>query len=365
MSNEPNGTARQSEAGIVGAAIVSHAPQLLTLPATEDHAQVARIKTAMREIGESLRKLNPDLVIVISNCHAEQLVVNCVPSFLIHCGDRAAGMDRHSGDWLIDGAAGNDLLRRLMHEGFDPAFTLDLELGTAFTIAYDFCGFSRETAFLPLFVNAYVPPQPLPERCFAFGKALARCVERMGRRAIIIASGGLSHFPATPMYPTPDVETDRVIFDRIASGNLLYLMSFDETRLDRSGNIEGRSLQILAGAIGDRKPDITMFEPSWHHVHAAFGWTRPWNPEPYVPYYPGFSVQHTQLARAIHALINDTDARTRYLNDRRAYAVQYRLTPDESEALVTLDEDRLRERFSINPMMTLQAKIRTGDKPPF
>ena len=38
----------KSRAGIVGAAIVPHAPQFLTLPDTEDHAQVARVNAAVR-----------------------------------------------------------------------------------------------------------------------------------------------------------------------------------------------------------------------------------------------------------------------------------------------------------------------------
>src|SRR5207302_1374829 len=89
-------------------------------------------------------------------------------------------------------------------------------LGTAFTIPLEFCGYKREQQFLPIFVNAYVPPQPTPERCFAFGQALAHAIEREGRRAVVLASGGLSHYPGTPQYPHPDIDTDRVIFERLA-----------------------------------------------------------------------------------------------------------------------------------------------------
>src|SRR5207248_95576 len=82
-------------------------------------------------------------------------------------------------------------------------------------------------------VNAYVPPQPTPERCFAFGQALAHAIEREGRRAVVLASGGLSHYPGTPQYPHPDIATDRVIFERLAAGNLRYLLSLDAAALDR------------------------------------------------------------------------------------------------------------------------------------
>src|SRR5580704_1173324 len=108
--------------GIVGAAIVPHAPQFLTLPETEDKAQVSRVNTAMRAIGDKFRALNHDLVIVLSNAHCDDMVVHCVPPFAIHCGTRAEGSGDHHG-----------------------------------------ACYPREQPFLPIFVNAYVPPQPTPE----------------------------------------------------------------------------------------------------------------------------------------------------------------------------------------------------------
>lgn len=348
-------------AGVVGAAIVPHAPQILSLPDSEDKAQVARVRAAMRVVGDGLRDLAPDLTIVIANCHGEEMVVHCVPPFMLHRGDRAEGAASHKGSWRVDGDSASELLERLLEEGFDPAFTFDTELGTAFTIPWEFCGYGRATGFVPIFVNAYVPPQPSPERCFAFGKALNRALERMGKRAVIIASGGLSHYPGTPMYPTPDIETDRIIFAKLAAGNLLHLMSFDANQLDRSGNVECRSLQILAGAIGDRKPDSAVFEPSWHHIYAVVGWTRSFEPDPYQVLYPGFAARHSELARAIHRIVIEEEACAAYRADRAAFARRFDLDHAAAKALVALDEDELRETYAVNPMLTYQAKIKVGD----
>jgi 2,3-dihydroxyphenylpropionate 1,2-dioxygenase len=241
---------------------------------------------------------------------------------------------------------------------FDPAFTLDAKLGTAFTIPLDFCGYPRATPFLPIFVNAYVPPQPTPERCFAFGQALAHAIERAGRRAVILASGGLSHYPGTPQYPHPDIDTDRVIFERLAAGNLRYLLSLDAAALDRSGNVECRSLQILAGMIGDRPPDSALFEPSWHHIYAVVGWTdlSPLKAEPL--HYPATAPEHSELARAIFAVVADAAAQAAFAEDRDRYAAGFELNGDERAALVALDRDALRERFAINPMLLYQLEAR-------
>ena len=345
-------------AGIVGAAIVPHAPQLLSLPETEDKAQVERVKADMRRIGDGLRALEPDLVIVISNAHGEDLVVHCVPPFMIHCGAKAEGVNLHRGWWPIDGEAGYQLMECMLDDGFDPAFSLDAKLGTAFTIPLDFCGFPREMPSVPIFCNVYCPPQPRPERCFAFGKALVRSLEAMGRRAVVIISGGLSHFPGTPYYPNPDIKTDQVTFERMASGNLCYLMSFDEALLDKTGNVECRTLQILAGAIGDRRPDIASLEPSWHHIYAVLGWTTPLTAAVKAPIYSAIPTRHSELARAIHALVVDQEAREAFARDSRAFASRFDLSADETGALLALDEDQLRERYSINAMLTYQAKLR-------
>jgi 2,3-dihydroxyphenylpropionate 1,2-dioxygenase len=355
MTEKSNGSARP---GIVGAAIVPHAPQFLTRPETEDKGQVARVNAAMREIGEKFRALDPDLVIVLSNAHCDDFVVRCVPAFAVHCGTQAEGSGRHSGWWGIDGAAGYALLQELLDQGFDPAFTLDAKLGTAFTIPLEFCGYPRETPFLPVFVNAYVPPQPSPERCFAFGQAFARAIERIGRRAVVLGSGGLSHYPGTPLYPHPDIETDKLIFERLAAGNLRYLLSLDGPALDRSGNVECRSLQMLAGMIGDRPPQSAVFEPSWHHIYAVIGWTELGPRAAERPHYPATAPERSALAGAIFRLVDDEEARTAFAHDRSGYAARFALAEDERQALVTLDRDALRERFAINPMLLYQLESR-------
>jgi 2,3-dihydroxyphenylpropionate 1,2-dioxygenase len=344
--------------GIVGAAIVPHAPQFLSRPETEDLDQVGRVAAAMGVIGERLRALQPDLVIVMSNSHADDYVVSCVPPFMVHCGDRAEGHSKHRGWWRLQGEAGYRIIEGLLDENFDAAFTLDAKLGTAFTIPLEFCGYERDLPFLPIFINAYVPPQPSPARCFGFGRALARVLERLRLRAVILASGGLSHYPGTAQYPHPDVATDRVIFERLKAGNLSYLMSFDAAALDRTGNVECRVLQVLAGAIGDRLPDSALFEPSWHHVYAVFGYTDLLVRGTAALFYPSTPSCQSRLAQAIFALVNDDEAVAGFAADAAAFAAQYDLAADQIAAFVALDGDALRDRFSINPMLTFQAKRR-------
>jgi 2,3-dihydroxyphenylpropionate 1,2-dioxygenase len=338
--------------GIIAGAAVPHAPQFHSLPSTEDHEQVARVRAAMQQVGDRLRALNPDLLIVMTNDHGDEYAVGCVPSFVVHCGDRAQGSHKHRGWWNLRGDSGYDIVRGLMRQGFDPAFTLDAQLATPFTIPLEFMGYPREAPFLPIFINSYVPPQPSAERCYRFGQALSNVIAQQGLRAVFIASGGLSHYPGTPQYSHPDLTTDRLIYQRLSEGNLRHLLSYSDEALDHSGNVESRSIIVLAGALGERKPDITAWEPSWHHTYAVFGWTTDAIAEAAPPHYPPTPPQHAQLARALFELRTSDDACRRYLANRAGFAQAHALTPEQGEALVAMDEARLRDGFRLHPLLT-------------
>jgi 2,3-dihydroxyphenylpropionate 1,2-dioxygenase len=110
--------------------------------------------------------------------------------------------------------------------------------------------------------------------------------------------------------------------------------------------------------IGDRPPDSALFEPSWHHIYAVVGWTdlSPVKAEPL--HYPATAPEHSELARAIFAVIDDAAARAAFTEDRDRYAAGFDLDADERVALVALDRDALRERFAINPMLLYQLEAR-------
>src|SRR5438477_416557 len=81
------------------------------------------------------------------------------------------------------------------------------------------------------------------------------------------------------------------------------------------GNGECRSLQILAGMIGDRPPDSALVEPSWHHIYAVVGWTdlSPVKAEPL--HYPATAPERSELARAIFAVVADAAAQAAFAED--------------------------------------------------
>src|SRR6185295_9912128 len=245
-----------------------------TLPETEDKAVVARVRQLQGEIGTRLKALKPDLWVVIANDHANQFLLHCVPAFALHVGREAKGeFAGRSFRHPVASETALALISELQASGFDPAFSSTAAIDYAFGIPLTFLGVDQP--ILPLYVNAYVPPQPAIERCYAFGQALARGLAALSVKAVIVASGGMSHFPGTDRYGAPDLAFDQALLAQLKTGNLRALLAHDAARLDATGNVELRCWAVAAGALGERVPDLVSMDPSWHHNYATLGWWTP------------------------------------------------------------------------------------------
>jgi 2,3-dihydroxyphenylpropionate 1,2-dioxygenase len=342
--------------GVLGGALVPHAPQFFSLPETEDKATVARVRDVMGAVGRRLAALDPDVWIVVANDHANQFLLHCTPPFCFHLGAETGGS--FAGRDFRFAVAGDVAMRLLCHmqqEGFDPSFTNDAEIDYAFGIPLTFLGVRQK--IVPVYVNSYIPPQPPMLRCFAFGEALARAVAAAGIAAVVVASGGMSHYPGTERYAQPEVGFDRQVFEVLKSGNLRHLLGLDERRLDEMGNVELRSWAIAAGMLGERKADLAAFEPSWHHTYATVAFTAPPPARGERLHYPPIHPERVRLTQVLHRLANDEAERRRYLGDPAAYAAAATgLAADERAALAALDQARMLA-LGIHPLVFFLAHM--------
>jgi len=347
--------AGDSMASIVGGVMMPHAPQFFTLPDTEDKATVERVRVKAGEIGRRLAAEAPDVWIVIANDHANQFLLHCTAPFTLHMGDRVRGaFAGREFDHRIPSALSLALIQHLQQEGFDPAFSSNAEIDYAFGIPLTFLGVTQP--ILPVYVNSYVPPQPSIERCFGFGQALARGLQALAVRAVVVASGGMSHFPGTEQYSEPQVEWDRALFETLKTGNLRALLAYGAAELDRRGNVELRSWAIAAGMLGERAPDTASFEPSWHHTYATLAWFGAAAGAAHRPHYPHIHAERVALTAALHRLANDAETRRRFLADPAGHAAGLDLSAEERAALVALDQPALL-RLGVHPLVPFLARL--------
>lgn len=329
-----------SKFGILGGVCTTHAPQLWTVPETEDPKVVSRVKKMVGEIGSKLKKLNPDVCIVIANDHANQFLLHCTAGFTVHIGKFASGsFAGRNYSYPVAGEAALQLTRYLQEVGFDPAFTSTAKLDYAFGIPLDFADI--DIPVIPIFVNAYVPPQPSMERCFAFGKFLRQGLEAQGLTGVIVCSGGLSHFPGTSRYkdPGPCTDFDRELMDILGQGNTRHLLSLDEKTLDDTGNIELRCWGVAFGALDAGKPDVVGFEPTWHHNYGTIAWTASKKKGDFKPHYPPIHPDRVLLSETLHKLTNDEIQRKSYLADPQKFADSIDgLSHEEKNALIELNQ---------------------------
>jgi 2,3-dihydroxyphenylpropionate 1,2-dioxygenase len=347
---------------VIGGAVLPHAPQFFTLPDTEDRAIVERVRAVAAEIGSKLKAMRPDLWIVFSNDHAEQFFHQAAPPFTIHVGGEASGeFAGRKFHWQIPSAISCELVRQLYRQNFDPAFTSTARIDYAIGIPLTHLGVCDPV--LPIYVNAYLPPQPTMERCYAFGEAVARTVTAMGLKTVILASGGMSHFPGTDRYARPDLAWDNKVLEKLAAGNLKSLIGYDEAELDATGNIELRCWACAAGALGERKPDIVSMDPSWHHNYASLAWLGA-QPEKHDAHYPAIRPELVELTGALHALAHEADKRALYIADAAAYADQFKLSEAQRQALIALDLPAI-VAMGVHPLVPFLAnlqvqRLRTG-----
>jgi 2,3-dihydroxyphenylpropionate 1,2-dioxygenase len=342
------------QSSVIGGAMLPHAPQFFTMPDTEDRPTVERVRTVGREIGDRLKALKPDLWIIFANDHAEQFFHQVAPAFTVHVGGEAnghfAGRDFH---WRVPGETGLEIVRALYRQGFDPAFTSTMKIDYAMGIPLTHLGIDEPV--LPISVNAYLPPQPTIERCYAFGEAVARTVTVLGLRTVVIASGGMSHYPGTERYAEPNLAWDQAALARLATGNLKSLIGYSDEELDRAGNIELRCWAAAAGMLGERKPDIVSLDPSWHHNYASLGW---WGgpPAPAELHYPSIKPELVGLIDALHGITHDAERRAEYLADRAAYADGFTLTAAQRKALIALDHKAI-VAMGTHPLLPFLARM--------
>lgn len=321
---------------VIGGAMLPHAPQFFTMPDTEDKEVVAHVKAVAADVGERLRALDPDLWIIFSNDHAEQFFHTTAPPFTVHVGGEATGeFAGHKFHWQIPSEIGFELVRQLYRQNFDPAFTSTAKIDYAIGIPLTHLGHTGPV--LPIYVNAYLPPQPTMERCYAFGQAVARTVTALGLKTVILSSGGMSHFPGTDQYSNPNLDWDNNLLGKLKAGNLKALIGFDEAELDATGNIELRCWACAAGALGEREPNVVSMDPSWHHNYASLAWIGGQDVDQSEAHYPAIKPELVELTSALHGLAHNADNRAEYVADAEAYADRFTLPADQRAALIRLD----------------------------
>src|SRR5438552_1219597 len=333
---------------IVAALGTCHTPYLFTRPPDENPQQLDAAAAAMQELGKVLDDTKPDAIVFLGSDHVETFSVTCIPSFAIIAGSRAVA--RFAGREYklpVQREMAEDLLNKLVveHE-FDVAYSEDAELGHAFAVPFEYIIGTREIPIVPFFTNVYVPPLPTPKRCAALGRAIAHVISGRRERVALVASGGMSHFPGTRKYLTPEFDFDRWLVSQFESGNTDALLNMTGTQLDEVGNTEMLNRAVMFGAIGAQAGELVEYIPTWHHGLCMMRFLpqreRKTAPAPAQAQYGGFQFQNQGfqfykhppadaygLNRLLFEVRHSAGLRDRILENLDAVAREYELNPQQ------------------------------------
>ena len=341
---------------VIGGAMLPHAPQFFTMPDTEDKALVAQVREVAADVGARLRALNPDLWIIFSNDHAEQFFHTTAPPFTVHVGGEATGeFAGRKFHWKIPSEIGFELVRQLYRQNFDPAFTSTAKIDYAIGIPLTHLGHTGPV--LPIYVNAYLPPQPTMERCYA------------------LRPGGGAHRDRAGLEDGDPVERRHVAFSRHRplrqSGTGLGPARAGKARrgqpeiADRLSTRPSSTTPAISNCAAGPAPPArsASASPTWcRWTRAGTTITRRWpgsaaTPEQrHAAHYPSIKPELVELTSALHGLAHDADMRAQYLADAGAFADRFQLPPDQREALIKLDMPSI-VKMGAHPLVPFLAQL--------
>ena len=235
---------------ILAAFMVPHPPMILPEIGKGSEAQIAETIRAYEQTADELAALAPETIIITSP-HA----VMYADYFHISPGTHASGSFRRfmAPQVKFSESYDEELVERISilsdREEF-PAGTLGerdaaLDHGTMVPL-----WFIRKKYSGGKIVRIGLSGLPLTDH-YHLGQLIADAVEDLGRRAVIIASGDLSHKLQSygPYGYAPEgPEYDRRIMDTCSRAAFGELFDFDETFCEKAAECGHRSFVIMAGA---------------------------------------------------------------------------------------------------------------------
>lgn len=253
---------------MLGAIITPHPPVLLPEVGGGREREIAATDRAMRTAAETVAAWQPD-VIIVSSPHT----ILYRDYFHIAPGDGAVGdMGRFGAPEVriqasYDTLLREEIIRRAEAEGLH-AGTLgqrdpELDHGVLIPLYY----LRKADVRCPIVRMGLSGFSPLDH--YRLGKCVQDAVNALGRRAVFLASGDLSHklkadgpYGCAPEGP----QFDDAVTHTMASGDFLEFLTIDPALCERAAECGLRSFQVMAGAL-----DGLAVEPQLLSHEGTFG----------------------------------------------------------------------------------------------
>ena len=191
---------------------MSHSP-LLNLPGPSQDL-LDDIESALASVRDFVRDYDPELVVIFSPDHYNGFFYRTMPPFCIGTAAKGVGDYRtYAGPLNVPKDVADDCAKAVLESGVDVAISasMDVDHGTVQPLQKLF-GDAMSRPVIPIFINSVATPLGPLRRVRALGAAVGTYLETLGKRVLVVGSGGLSHDPPVPTLATaPPAALDRIV----------------------------------------------------------------------------------------------------------------------------------------------------------
>jgi 2,3-dihydroxyphenylpropionate 1,2-dioxygenase len=191
---------------------MSHSP-LLNLPGPSRDL-LDDIDGALCQARDFVADFDPEVVVIFAPDHYNGFFYKLMPPFCISTDARGVGdYGTYKGRLDVPEATAVACAKAVLSAGVDVAISasIDVDHGTVQPLEKLF-GTATARPVIPIFVNSVATPLGPLHRCRALGSAVGTFLATLGKRVLVLGSGGLSHDPPVPTLATatPPV-VDRIV----------------------------------------------------------------------------------------------------------------------------------------------------------
>jgi 2,3-dihydroxyphenylpropionate 1,2-dioxygenase len=232
---------------------MSHSP-LLNLPGPSPEL-LEDVDSALTDAREFVRGFDPELVVIFSPDHYNGFFYRLMPPFCI--GTAATGVGdygTHAGPLTVPADLATVCAEAVWEAGVDVSISasMDVDHGTVQPLEVIF-GVADSIPVIPIFINSVATPLGPIKRSRALGGAVGDFLATLGKRVLVMGSGGLSHDPPVPTLATAPAAA----LGRIVRGEAMST----EQRAARQSAVMTAAHDFAHGA-----SPLQPLNPDWDHA---------------------------------------------------------------------------------------------------
>jgi protocatechuate 4,5-dioxygenase beta chain len=213
-------------------------------------------------VREWLRRMKPDVAIVVYNDHGADFMFDKYPTFAIGAAERYRIADEGFGTRPLPEVRGNQqfsfhLCEQLIQAEFDLTICQEMALEHGFLVPMNLCfehgAEGWPVAAVPLQVNVIQHPLPTGRRCFKLGQAIRKAVSsyQENLRVVVMGTGGMSHQLQGRRFGYMNADFDNEFLDRLESDpeNLAQMSHYELMRKAGAEAVELIMWHVMRGAL--------------------------------------------------------------------------------------------------------------------